>query len=122
MNLRRLQASARLVSFQAQAEINPAFCCGLNTCECPACGDIRTLGFARLNDYLSEPCGRIDDSVENGTELWPVGILSVDEISCRSEKEIWVAKTFHDQQRLCIASDILLCQPNSKALFIIELL
>src|SRR5687767_434715 len=99
-----MQTSAWLVSFQAKAEIDPAFCCRLNTCECSARSDKRNISLARLNGDLSETCGCFDDRVKNGAELWSVFILSINKIICRSEEEVWVAKSLHHQQRLSIAS------------------
>ena len=68
MNLRRLQASARLVSFQTQRKVDPAPGRGLNPGECSARGDERNIGLAGLNGDLSQSCGGVDERFENRAE------------------------------------------------------
>src|SRR5215216_3660807 len=109
------------MSFQAQGEINPAFCRRLNSCECSARRHKRNIRFARLNSDLSKTCSCVDKSVKNRTELWSICILTLNEIIRRRAKKVRIAKSLPHQQRLSIAGDTLFRQPGSEALFIIEL-
>ena len=122
MNLRSLQTSARLPSFQAEAEVDSVFGCGLNPGEGSAWCDERDIRLARLDGDLSEACGCLEESVKDRAELGSVGILSIDQVVGRGEHKVRVAKSLHHQKGLCIAGYSLFGQPGSETLFVYEML
>src|SRR3990170_3445384 len=122
LDLRRLEPPDQLLPLQAQAEIDPALRRRLHSGERSARGDERNVGLARLDGHLPQAGGRVDDGVEDGAEMRPIGVLAEDELVGGGQKEIRVAESLHDDESLRIPGYALLRQPAAEALLILEAL
>src|SRR2546429_8145037 len=122
LNLRGLEAPLGLPPFQPQTEIDAVLRRRLDPGECPARGDERDIGLARLDCDLAETRRGVDERVEDWPELRPVCVLSVNELIGRRKEKIRVAEPFHDQERLCVASHALLREPHPKRLLVVQTL
>src|SRR6266571_4197947 len=120
VNLRRLEPPAGLPTFQSEAEIDAIPCRRLDPCERPSRRDERDKRLPGLNRDVAKARCSVDERVEDRAELWPVRVLSVNELIGGGEEEIRVAESFHDEERLRVAGHALLGEPRTDPLLVVE--
>jgi len=115
VNPGRRQTSYRFLTLKPKAEINAVLGRGLNPCECPARRDERNIGLARLDDDIAEPRRGADNGVEYRPELWPIGVLPINELIGGGAEEIRVAESLHHEQGLGVSCHTLFGKPGAEA-------
>src|SRR5262249_2144361 len=112
----------RLPAIEAKAEIDAVLRGGLHACERAARRDERHIRLARLDGDLAGSRRGVGDGIEDRPELRSIRVLAVNELVGGREKKIRIAEALHDQERLRVAGNPLLCQPGAQALLVIQTL
>jgi exodeoxyribonuclease III len=106
---------ARLLTVEAQAEIDAALRRGLHDRELPSRGVERHVPLAGGHLGLGMPCAHDGEhGVQHGPEVLPVGVLAVDELGVALLQEVGPAEVLHHEEGLGIAGDPVLIEPATK--------
>src|SRR5437867_13400760 len=92
----------------------------LESCERPSRRDESDKRLPGLSRDRAQARGGVDDRVEDRTELWPVRVLSVNERIGGGEKEIRVAESLHDEERLRVPGHGLVGEPRTQRVLVVD--